>query len=223
MRQIDAGLGAGGTDVTGSAGPALRSACVCLRVARLGQMMKGDAELATRRSEQPVRIAEREWRERKRPAARRAPWLIHRARDAERALGARVVWLEFLVRERPVVGDPVERPQTEVAGVEPKGVSLPVQCAAADAAGALSLEPVGRVGPRPYGDPALGSAFATGPGGAGSAARIPTGARSHAEDRFRARRPGCHAGRARGPGCPRPRPRRRCRRPRPRRLAPPRG
>src|SRR6266508_4625036 len=102
--------------------------------------MERDAEGAACPCEQAVGVAEWKWGKRKRRAARRDPRVVRSARDAQRLLGTRVVRLQVLVRDRPVIGDAVEGPKPEVVGVKPQSISLPVECASADTPNALPVE-----------------------------------------------------------------------------------
>jgi hypothetical protein len=105
-------------------------------------MVKPDPEALARAAEQCVGVTEGERGERERRAPRRGPRLVACAGDAERLLGEPVVGLELIVGEGPVLADPVERAQAEIAGVEAQGVAFPVKRAAADAARPFPLEPV---------------------------------------------------------------------------------
>src|SRR5262249_9415201 len=71
--------------------------------------------------------------------------LVGRAGYAERPLRDRVVGLEVIVRNRPVVGDSIERSETEILGVQPEGIALPVQRAPTHPARAFVAELVGNV------------------------------------------------------------------------------
>src|SRR5262249_52485963 len=107
-------------------------------------MMERDPERLARPSKKRVGMTERERWHRE----RRAPWrrrLVGRAGYAERPLRDRVVGLEVIVRNRPVVGDSIERSETEILGVQPEGIALPVQRAPTHPARAFVAELVGNV------------------------------------------------------------------------------
>ena len=87
-----------------------------------------------------VRVADRKGRKWKRRAPGRRPRVVGSPGDAERLLGPRIVGLEVLISDRPVVGDSVKRAKTKVVSVKSEGVPLPMQRAAADPAGPLPVE-----------------------------------------------------------------------------------
>src|SRR5439155_6560528 len=107
LREVDASPGAGRAGLAGAAGPALRAPVVGKRVTRLGQVMEADSERPARAGEQAVGVTEGEGWQGERCAARRGPWLVGGAGHAEHALGGGVVWLQVLIRDRPVLRDPV--------------------------------------------------------------------------------------------------------------------
>ncbi len=131
--QVHAGLGAGGTDVTGAARLAGRSSTVRARVAGLGKVMDRHPERAAGADEETVRVAVGKFGQRERGAASGGPRIVRDTRHAERSLGAPVVRLEVVVGDRPVVADTVERAESEILGVEADGIAFPVQRASADA------------------------------------------------------------------------------------------
>jgi hypothetical protein len=134
MGQVDARLRARRAHVAGAAGQACGAAPVGHRVPRLGQVMQADADGLAGAGEEAIRVAEREGGQGEGRAPGRRPRIVGEAGDPQRGLGARVVGLEMLVADRPVLGDPVESAQPEVTGVEPNRVALPVKGAPADTA-----------------------------------------------------------------------------------------
>src|SRR5262245_59006480 len=87
-------------------------------------------------------MAEWECRERKAGTPWRGPGIVRHAGHTEGDLGASIVRLEVDIRDRPVVGHPVQRVDAEVTLMETEGVAFPVQRASADASHPTALEVV---------------------------------------------------------------------------------
>ena len=147
MREIRAGLGPGGTHVTGSTGVALRAAAVCYRVAGLRHVVEGNVELATGAGKESVGEAQGKRGKGKSGATRRGPRIVGGARHAERPLRSSVVRLDLFIRDGPVLGHPVERAHPEVVGAEAERGALPVEGAPAHAPRSIPLEPVADAAP----------------------------------------------------------------------------